>query len=211
MALRRRKRDEPRQGTPADLLVVGLGNPGAEYEGTRHNVGAEVVAVLADRYNERLKPSREAALSAELRIGTMRMVVAFPQTWMNRSGESVRSLVRRHGIEDLARLVIVHDELDIEPGRMKVKSGGGLAGHNGLRSTRDHLKTAEFTRVRIGVGRPPDRLGTADWVLKRFGRLDRVIVDRTVRDAADACEAMLHDTLDSVMNTYNRQDTRGTS
>lgn len=211
MALRRRKRDEPRQGTPADLLVVGLGNPGAEYEGTRHNVGAEVVAVLADRYNERLKPSREAALSAELRIGTMRMVVAFPQTWMNRSGESVRSLVRRHGIEDLARLVIVHDELDIEPGRMKVKSGGGLAGHNGLRSTRDHLKTAEFTRVRIGVGRPPDRLGTADWVLKRFGRVDRVIVDRTVHDAADACEAMLHDTLDSVMNTYNRQDTRGTS
>lgn len=210
MALRRRKRDQPRVGSPADLLVVGLGNPGPDYVGTRHNVGAEVVAQLAERHGEMLKPSRQAAHLAELRIGAKRMVVAFPQTWMNRSGESVRVLVRRYGIEDLTQLVVVHDELDLEPGRMKVKFGGGLAGHNGLRSTRDHLKTAEFARIRVGVGRPPDREGTANWVLRRFGRFDREILDRTIADAADACEAMLASPLDDVMNVFNRQDGRGT-
>jgi len=107
-------------------LVVGLGNPGSEYEGTRHNIGVEVVHELVERYAGRLKASREAAHADQLRVGDHRVAVAFPQTYMNRSGESVRLLVRRYGIEDLSKLVIVHDELDLEPGRLKVKFGGGL-------------------------------------------------------------------------------------
>lgn len=203
MAFRRKKDKEPRRGTPADLLVVGLGNPGDKYEGTRHNVGVEVVLELAERHGGVLKKSREAALADEVRIGDFRVALAFPQTFMNRSGESVRPLVRRYGIEDLGRLVVVHDELDLEPGRLRLKVGGGLAGHNGLRSIRDHLKSTEFLRLRIGVGRPPEHLRGADWVLKRPGREDRDLLDDVVERAADAAEALLTETPDAVMNRFN--------
>src|SRR5690349_11767207 len=131
----------PRTGTAADLLVVGLGNPGAEYERTRHNVGAEVVELLARRYGGKLKKGRERALVDEVRIDGKRVALAFPQTYMNDSGLSVSPLVRRYGIEDLARLVVVHDELDLPVGVVRVKEGGGLAGHNGLRSIKAHLKS----------------------------------------------------------------------
>lgn len=204
MALRRSRAAKVRTGTPADLLVVGLGNPGSEYDGTRHNIGVDVVELLAERHGGRLKSSKEAALADEIRIGEFRVALAFPQTFMNRSGESIRLLVRRYGIDDLAKLVIVHDELDLEPGVLKVKFGGGLAGHNGLRSTKDHLKTVDFTRIRIGVGRPPGRAKTADYVLRRPGKDDRVELDIAVQHAADAAETMLRSDLDAVMNEFNR-------
>src|SRR5689334_450263 len=137
----------------ADLLVVGLGNPGEEYARSRHNVGADVVAELAARHGGRLKlAKKERALVAEVTMAGRRTTLAFPQTYMNDSGESVQLLVRRHHIDDLSRLVIVHDELDLPLGRMKVKDGGGLAGHNGLRSIKQHLHSDAFLRVRIGVG-----------------------------------------------------------
>lgn len=203
MAFRRKHAKEPRRGTPADLLVVGLGNPGDKYVGTRHNVGVEVVQELADRYGGKLKASREAAHADELRLGERRVAVAFPQTFMNRSGESVRLLVRRYGIEDLSRLIVVHDELDLDPGRFKVKFGGGLAGHNGLKSIRDHLKSVDFVRFRIGVGRAPERMRGADWVLKRPGKQDRELIDDVVELASDAAEALLVEPVDAVMNRFN--------
>ena len=122
---------------------------------------------------------------------------------MNRSGESVKQLVRRYGIDDLSRLVVVHDELDLEPGRFKVKFGGGLAGHNGLKSIRDHLHSTDFVRLRIGVGKAPSRMRTADWVLKRPGRADRDLLDDIVELAADAAETLLVDDVDTVMNRFN--------
>ena len=204
MAFRRKHIQEPRRGTPADLLVVGLGNPGNEYEGTRHNVGVEVVHELVQRFGGKLTSSREAAHSDELRVGEKRIAVAFPQTYMNRSGESVRLLVRRYGIEDMERLVVVHDELDLEPGRFKVKLGGGLAGHNGLKSIRDHLKTVEFVRLRIGVGKAPDRMRGADWVLKRPGKADRQLLDEIVATAADSVEMLLAEPAVAVMNRFNK-------
>lgn len=204
MALRRRAAKKKFDDTPADLLVVGLGNPGDEYAGTRHNIGVEVIHELAERHRGQLKASREAALSAEVRIGEFRVALAFPQTFMNRSGESVRPLLKRYSIADLDRLVIVHDELDIEPGRLKIKHGGGLAGHNGLKSIRDHLHSTDFVRCRIGVGRPPGRMSTADWVLKRPGRADRDLLDEIVVTATDAVEALVREPVDDVMNRYNR-------
>ena len=203
MPFRRKNKREPRRGTPADLLVVGLGNPGTDYEGTRHNIGVEVIHELVERHGGQLKPSREAAHADELRLGERRVAVAFPQTYMNRSGESVRPLVRRYGIEDLTSLVIVHDELDLEPGRFKVKFGGGLAGHNGLKSIRDHLKSVDFVRMRIGVGKAPDRMRGADWVLKRPGRADRDLLDDIVIRAADAVEALLDESVEAVTNRFN--------
>lgn len=193
-----------RTGTPAELLVVGLGNPGAQYARTRHNVGAEVVERLAARCGEKLKLGKERALVAEARIDGRRVALAFPQTYMNDSGLSVAPLVRRFGIEDLERLVVVHDELDLPVGRMKVKVGGGLAGHNGLRSIRAHLHSDEFVRIRIGVGKPPGgKEQGANHVLKPPGKSERAELDIVVEEAADAVEMILRDGPAPAMNRYN--------
>lgn len=195
-----------RRGTPADLLVVGLGNPGAEYEGSRHNVGAQVVDLLAQRHGGALKRSKERALVAEVRIGDKRVTLAFPQTFMNLSGESVAMLAKRHGITDPEQIVIVQDELDLPLARVKVKRGGGLAGHNGLRSIKSHLHTDAFVRVRIGVGKPVTKEHGVDHVLKRVSKRDRVELDIAVQEAADAVEQILSDGIDAAMNRVNTRD-----
>lgn len=192
-----------RTGTPADLLVVGLGNPGAQYARTRHNVGAEVVELLAARHGGRLKLGKERALVDEVRVDGKRVALAFPQTYMNDSGLSVAPLVRRFGIDDLERLVVVHDELDLPVGRLRVKVGGGLAGHNGLRSIKAHLHDDGFVRVRIGVGKPPGKQQGADHVLKPPGLAERAELDVVVQEAADAVETVLHEGPTAAMNRFN--------
>ncbi len=193
-----------RSGTPADLLVVGLGNPGETYDGTRHNVGAEVVELLAERHGERLRPTKRAALVAELRVGSKGLVVAFPQTFMNDSGRSVRDLVKRHGIDDANRIVVVHDDLDLEVGTLKLKVGGGLAGHNGLKSLKQHLHTQDFLRLRLGIGRPPGRQSVSDYVLRRPGKAERVDLDIEIEKCADAAIRLLNEDVEAVMNDVNR-------
>ena len=186
-----------------DLLVVGLGNPGSEYARTRHNVGAEVVELLAKRHGGRLKKGRrENALVDEVRIGGRRVALAVPLTYMNDSGRAVGSLVRRYDVEPDA-LVIVHDELDLPPAVLKVKEGGGLAGHNGLRSIKQHLKTDEFLRVRIGVGKPVSKEQGADHVLNRFGKRERAEIEVTIEEAADAVETILTEGVAAAMTRYN--------
>jgi PTH1 family peptidyl-tRNA hydrolase len=199
------RRPHKRRGTPADLLVIGLGNPGDDYAQTRHNAGVWVIDELVRRHGDRLKRGkREYAESDELRIGSARVAVAIPTTYMNESGRAVGPLVRRYGIDDLARLVIVHDELDIPVGRLKVKFGGGLAGNNGLKSVRAHLRTDEFCRIRIGVGKPaPDTMKGADYVLRRPSRRERPELDRVVIEAADAVEFLAETDIDATMNRFN--------
>lgn len=194
-----------RRGTPADLLVVGLGNPGAEYAGTRHNVGAAVVALLADRHGGRLKLGKERALADEVRIGGSRVALAFPQTYYNDSGLAAAGLVRRHGIEDLHRLVVVHDEMDLPVGKLKVKVGGGLAGNNGLKSIKAHLHTDDFVRVRLGIGKPPGRQQGVDHVLRRPGKAEQAELDVVVAEAADAVELILADGAEAAMNRCNQR------
>jgi PTH1 family peptidyl-tRNA hydrolase len=206
-AIRRRRREETgRTGTPADLLVVGLGNPGREYEGSRHNVGFEVVDLLVERHGGRLRRSKQLALACEVRMGDTRVAVAAPQTYMNESGQSIGQLVRRYGIDDLGRLVVVHDELDLEVGRVKVKQGGGLAGHNGLRSIEAHLHSRDFLRVRIGVGKPPSKEVGAAHVLRRPSKRDRQDLDRAVVVAADAVELIATSGTEVAMNQVNVTD-----
>jgi PTH1 family peptidyl-tRNA hydrolase len=194
-----------RSGTPADLLVIGLGNPGAEYEGTRHNAGAEVVALLATRYGGRLRSGKEHSLATDVRIGDARVALAFPQTYMNDSGRAAAALLRRYGIDSLERLVVVHDELDLPVGRIQVKVGGGIAGHNGLRSLREHLHSADFVRIRIGVGRPPGRQQGADHVLRRPSKAERAELAITVEEAADAVETIVANGVEAAMNEFNRR------
>jgi PTH1 family peptidyl-tRNA hydrolase len=192
--------------TPVDLLVVGLGNPGADYARSRHNVGAETVEILARRHGARLRAEKGLHARADVvTVGGRRVALAIPQTYMNDSGMAVAPLVRRYGVEP-EQLVIVQDELDLPPAVLKVKRGGGLAGHNGLRSIKAALKTDEFLRVRIGVGKPVSKERGADHVLTGFGKRERAEIDVTLEEAADAVECILSDGIDAAMTKYNARD-----
>ena len=198
----RRRGDRPRTGTPADLLVVGLGNPGAEYARTRHNVGAEVVEELARRHGAKLRSGKERALADEVRIGDRRVALAVPTLYMNESGAAVGALARRYGVTP-EQIVIVHDELDLPVAVVKVKEGGGLAGHNGLRSVKAHLHTDAFLRVRIGVGKPVSKEQGVDHVLNRFSKRERTDIDVALAVAADAVEVIAADGVAVAMNRFN--------
>jgi PTH1 family peptidyl-tRNA hydrolase len=191
-----------RRGTAADLLVVGLGNPGDEYARTRHNVGAEVVEILAQRHGATLKKGKERARVDQVRIGSSLIALAIPLTYMNESGMAVAPLVRRYGV-DPEQLVVVQDELDLPVGTLKVKQGGGLAGHNGLRSIKAHLHSDAFLRVRIGVGKPVSKEHGADHVLKKFSKRERTEIDVVLQEAADAVETIIRDGVDVAMNRVN--------
>jgi peptidyl-tRNA hydrolase, PTH1 family len=139
-------------------LVVGLGNPGADYARTRHNLGAEAAVLVAERHGESLRAEKGTRADvAQLRLSGGLAAVAVPHTFMNESGLAVAALVRRYGVDDLGRLVILHDELDLPSGRVKIKVGGGTAGNNGLKSIHAHLHDPGYVRVRIGIGKPPGR------------------------------------------------------
>lgn len=185
--------------------MVGLGNPGQELTGTRHNVGADAVRLLASRLGAgALRPENgQQAVIEEVRLGERRVALAVPTTYMNDSGQAVRPLLRRFGIEDPVHLVVVHDELDLPPGTVRVKVGGGIAGHKGLESVRAHLHTSDFVRVRIGIGKPPGRQPGADYVLRRPPRAERDLLDVAVEQAADAVELVVTDGAEAAMNRCN--------
>jgi peptidyl-tRNA hydrolase, PTH1 family len=190
--------------TLMDALVVGLGNPGSKYARTRHNVGEEALHLLALRHDISLKAGRDNASSGDGRIGDLRVVLAFPLTYMNESGQAVRALCRRHGITDPADIIVLHDELDLPPGTVRVKAGGGLAGNNGLRSITAHLHTQDYLRVRIGIGKPPGGKNRgADHVLSKVSPAERELLDVAVQIAADAVEIILRDGVDAAMRDIN--------
>jgi len=186
-----------------DALVVGLGNPGKKYSRTRHNVGEECVLELARRAGVTLKAGRDNALAAECTLRDRRVVLAFPLTYMNESGQAVRALMRRHHIEDPAQLLVVQDELDLEPGVVRIKVGGGLAGHNGLRSVAAHLHSHDFLRIRIGVGKPTSKDRGGDHVLSKMPSAVRKDMDVAVQIAADAVELILADGPEAAMRVIH--------
>jgi PTH1 family peptidyl-tRNA hydrolase len=186
-----------------DLLVAGLGNPGREYADTRHNVGFMVADELARRHGGSWRAKFSGDL-AEMRLDGLRLAVLKPQTYMNESGRSVRAAVRFFKVEPEA-LLVVHDEVDLEPGRLQARLGGGLAGHNGLRSVAQHLSTPEFARLRIGVGRPErgDPRPVADFVLSPFS--PEVDVEGLVARAADAVETVAREGVEEAQNRFNER------
>ncbi len=184
-----------------DLLVVGLGNPGREYAGHRHNVGWMVVEELARRHGASWKGKFSGQL-AELRLDGHRVGLLKPETFMNESGRSVGAAARFYKLEPDA-ILVVHDEIDLEPGRLQARKGGGLAGHNGLRSVAAHLKSQDFLRLRVGVGRPgrDDPRPPADYVLSSFAPADDAAT--IVARAADAVETLDAEGLESAQATFN--------
>ena len=190
-------------------LVVGLGNPGPRYAGNRHNVGAMVVTELAARGSTTLTSHKSRASAAAVRIGTLpggapgpRAVLAVPTSYMNESGGQVKSLMSFYSVEP-DRLVVVHDELDIESGVVRLKKGGGEGGHNGLRSVSSALGTRDYCRVRVGVGRPPGRMDPADFVLRDFSAAERKELPFVVSDAADATEMLVTQGLLAAQQRYH--------
>ena len=183
-------------------LVVGLGNPGPEYAGNRHNVGFMVVDLLAERMSGRFKAHKSRAEIVEGRLAGHRVVLAKPRSYMNESGGPVAGLTGFFKIPP-ARLAVVHDELDLPYGTLRLKLGGGDNGHNGLKSLRRSLGSGDFYRVRVGIGRPPGRLEVADFVLSNYSSTERKDVPFHVQDAADAVECLIADGLARAQNLYN--------
>jgi len=203
----RRPGAQQRRGTPADFLVLGLANPGAHYAHTRHNVGADAVRIEADRRGGTFKiEPRQRAELCEVNVGDARLALAIPTTYMNESGAALPGLIERTGLASPERLLVVHDELDLEPGRLQLKVGGGIAGHNGLRSIKNTLDTADFLRLRIGVGKPPSKEAGANWVLSRPKGEDAELLRVALALAADVIEVLVADGVDRAMMLAN---TRG--
>jgi len=188
----RRARENDRRGQKSTLLIVGLANPGAQYEGSRHNVGGDALRLAVQRRGAKLTlERRQRALSVTLPTPRGPVTLAVPTTFMNESGAALPPMLRRTSIDDLRQLVVVHDELDLEPGRLQLKFGGGLAGHNGLRSIAQTLGTQDFARLRVGIGKPPTKEQGADYVLRRPTGKGRETRDADVARAADAIESIL--------------------
>jgi peptidyl-tRNA hydrolase, PTH1 family len=190
-------------------LVAGLGNPGDRYAKSRHNLGLMVAEELAREAGARLKKARFLpAEVAQIRIGDERVLVVTSTRFMNESGTSYAGVARKQDIPT-ERIVAVHDELEIPPGELRVKFGGGSAGHNGLRSLTQALRTPGYYRVRIGVGRPPGRQGPADFVLEPIGRKDEAEIAGWVDRAADAVRTLIGAGLTVTQDRFNRDAGRG--
>ncbi|OZE86047.1 aminoacyl-tRNA hydrolase [Rhodococcus sp. 15-649-1-2] len=186
--------------TADTALIVGLGNPGAQYETTRHNVGFMVADALATRIGAKFSSHKKSNSDiVQARLADRSVIVAKPRTFMNLSGQPVAGLARFFSVEP-SNIVVVHDELDIDFGAIRLKLGGGEGGHNGLRSISQHLSTKDYLRVRVGVGRPPGRMDPASYVLKPFSSAERKDLGVIVEEAADAAELLLRVGLEAAQN-----------
>jgi PTH1 family peptidyl-tRNA hydrolase len=189
-------------------LIVGLGNPGSAYALTRHNAGLWVIERAAARWSVRLI-RREAAIRGTGRLGSEQLELAGSLGWMNLSGPPIKALLRELDL-GIDRLVIVHDDLDLDPGRLRIKQNGGHGGHNGLRSILEALGTGQFIRLKIGIGRPPLGRDSADYVLEPVTRAELDVIEPCLDRAVDALEVLLHRGPAAAMNQFNVRDRDGT-
>lgn len=185
------------------FLVAGLGNPAVRYARNRHNVGFQILDILAGRHGLRFERSQQQALVAAGLIARQRVLLAKPQTYMNESGRAVGALVRFYKLP-LEQLLVVYDDLDLPQGTIRLRPGGGPGGQGGMRSIIAHLGTEAFPRLRVGIGRPPGRMDPAAYVLQDFGAEEESQLKIVREEAADAVELWLRDGLAPAMNRYNR-------
>jgi len=188
-------------------LIVGLGNPGKEYAGTRHNIGFELVDALASAHKIKADQKQDRALVGRGSIDGQAVLIAKPQTFMNDSGVAVAALLRRHAVA-LGDMLVVLDDTHLPPGRLRFRGQGSSGGHNGLKSIANQLATQEWARLRIGVGEPPPGL-QVDWVLGRFARADRKLMDDALIVALGAVEVWLREGIEPAMNRYNGTEGSG--
>lgn len=184
------------------MLILGLGNPGLRYEATRHNLGFKTVDLLSRKLDIKLSLSVSNAVFGQGNLDSAVVYLAKPMTFMNLSGKSASSLLKKFGLEP-ADLLVIHDDLDLPVGEVRVKFGGGAGGHNGLNSIIESLSSQDFGRVRIGIGRPPGRQEAADYVLEDFAKGDLVATEMAVNEAADAALMVVREGHEAAMNRFN--------
>lgn len=185
-------------------IIVGLGNPTPEYKGTRHNVGFEVVGILADRFDIETDAIKHKALFGRGVIEGNKAILAMPQTYMNLSGESVRQLVDYYRIDISRELIVVYDDINLKPGQIRIRKAGSAGGHNGMKNIISHLGTEEFIRVRIGVGEKPKGYDLADYVTGHFTKDEKQIMESAYINGAESVVSIMNDGIDAAMNRFNR-------
>ena len=185
------------------FLIVGLGNPTKQYEKTRHNIGFDVMDALADKYNISISENKHKALCGKGVIEGMKVVLAKPQTYMNLSGESVRELVDYYKIDPESELIVIYDDINLAPGRLRIREKGSAGGHNGIKNIISHLGTQVFPRIRIGVGEKPKGWDLADYVLGRFAKDEEHVIREALDNAAEACGIIVDDEIRTAMNKFN--------
>lgn len=186
-------------------IIVGLGNPGKKYEGTRHNAGFEVIDTLADKYRIEVETKKFKALVGKGIIDGQHVVLAKPQTFMNLSGESVRELIDFYKIDTEMELIVVYDDISLEPGQLRIRKKGSAGGHNGMKNIISHTGTQEFLRIRVGVGEKPVGFDLADYVLSRFHGDEKITMIDAYERAAQAAAKIVSCGADEAMNEYNRK------
>lgn len=186
-------------------IIVGLGNPGKQYEHTRHNVGFDTIDVLAERYHISVDAKKHRALYGKGLIEGNKVILAKPQTYMNLSGESVRELIDFYKIDETEELIVIYDDISLDPGQLKLRAKGSAGGHNGIKNIIAHLGGQEFKRVKVGVGEKPKGYDLADYVLSRFPKEEREKVDAALERAADAAVKIITDDMAAAMNEYNKK------
>ena len=190
------------------LIIAGLGNPGREYENTRHNAGFMVLDALADKLGADISERKHKALCGKAVIGGQKVILLKPQTYMNSSGESIRAAADYYKVapEDI---LVIYDDISLAPGQLRIRAKGSAGGHNGIKSIIAHLGTQEFPRVKVGIGEKPPRMDLADYVLGHFSEGEKRIMADAVKEAADAVCEMVNMGIEQAMNDHNRKKSEG--
>ena len=187
------------------FIIVGLGNPSNEYEGTRHNAGFEVIDRIADKYNISVDTKKHRALIGKGIIGGQKVILAKPQTFMNLSGESVRSLLDYYKVDEEQEFIVIYDDISLDNGQIRIRAKGSAGGHNGIKNIIAHLGGQVFPRVKVGVGEKPSKYDLADYVLGHFSKEEQVLMDEGYAHAVHAVEMILEGDISAAMNEYNRK------
>lgn len=184
-------------------IIVGLGNPEPKYNGTRHNIGFSAITALADEYNISVDTKKHKALIGKGVIEGQKVILAMPLTYMNLSGESVRELVDYYKINPSDELIVIYDDINLAPGKLRIRAKGSAGGHNGIKNIIAHLGSQEFPRVRIGVGEKPKGWDLVDYVLGKFSRDEEPMIRDALKDTVQACELIMTQDINAAMNRFN--------
>lgn len=187
------------------IIIAGLGNPGREYQGTRHNAGFMVIDALAEKYGIDVAEKKHKGLIGKGTIEGKKVILAKPQTFMNSSGECLRELFDYYKPDVTTELIVVYDDITLDVGGLRVRKKGSAGGHNGMKSIIAHLGTEEFLRIRVGIGEKPPRMDLADWVLGHFHKEDIEKLNDAISEAANAVAMLVNEEADEAMNRYNRK------
>ena len=187
------------------FIIAGLGNPTKQYEGTRHNAGFEVIDRLSEKYNIDVGTKKHRALIGKGVIAGQKVILAKPQTYMNLSGESIRSLLDYYKIDEEQELLIIYDDISLNPGQIRIRAKGSAGGHNGIKNIIAHLGSQVFTRIKVGVGEKPRGRDLADYVLGHFSKEEKVLMEEGYDNAVHAAEMIVSGSVEAAMNEYNRK------